>query len=110
MRIFAAVVLLVLLAAGRSVAQTPLLDRALAPAAAFEARVAAAVPQSSEVPSLRLALPASTTKEKHALGETLLIIGGGAILVGALAGGGGGTVVILGGVACAAYGVYLIQL
>jgi len=108
MRTVAGVVLLVALAIGRSAAQTPQVDPQLRAAAALQATVDAATPQLGPAPSFRLALPAPTRKQR-ALGETLLIIGAGAIVVGAVAGGGGGTVLIVGGVACAAYGVYLLQ-
>ena len=109
MRTVVGVVLLVLLAVGRSSAQTVQVDPQLRAAATLQATVDAASPPLGQVPSFRLALPASAHKQ-HALGETLLIVGAGAIVVGAVAGGGGGTVLIVGGVACAAYGVYLLQL
>lgn len=109
MRTVAGVMVLVALAVGTSSAQTPQVDPQLRAAAALQATVDAASSQWSPAPSFRLALPASTHKQ-HALGQTLLIIGAGAIVVGAVAGGGGGTVLIVGGVACAAYGVYLLQL
>jgi hypothetical protein len=110
MRIGAGVLLLLVLAARGSAAQTPL-DGGLRAAAALQAAASAATPSLAlEDPGYRLALPVQTTHQKHALGETLLIVGAGAVVVGAVAGGGGGTVLILGGVACAAYGVYLLQL
>lgn len=113
MRTLAGVVLLLILAAGRSGAQTPLLDQELRAAAALQGRVQASsgvADPGLQVRSLRLALPATTARRQHALGETLLLIGGGAVVVGAISGGGGGTVLIVGGIACAGYGVYLLQL
>jgi len=109
MRTVVGVLLLVALAVGRSAAQTAQVDPQLRAAAALQATVDAASAQGGQAPTFRLALPAST-HQQHALGETLLIVGAGAIVVGAVAGGGGGTVLIVGGVACAAYGVYLLQL
>jgi hypothetical protein len=111
MRTLAGAVVLAILAVGRSAAQTPLFDRQLQAAAALQASARAASSQDStaQVPTLELALP-TPTHSQHALGTTLLLVGGGAILVGALAGGGGGTVLIVGGLACAAYGIYLLQL
>ena len=110
MRILAGVLLLVVFAVRGSAAQAPVVDQGLRAAATLEAAVdRAAPPLALEDPGYRLALPVQTTHQKRALGQTLLIVGAAAVIVGAVAGGGGGTVLIVGGVACAAYGVYLLQ-
>jgi len=111
MRILAGIALLLVLATVPSSAQAPLLDQELHAAAALQASVAAATTQDPAlVPTFRLAPIPAGTRKQHALGETLLLVGAGAVLVGAISGGGGGTVLVVGGVACAAYGVYLVQL